>query len=181
MKFLLLCLTAPLLLPAEDASVLQLLNQPGHIAIARHALAPGTGDPDDFDLRDCSTQRNLSASGREQAKQMGSTYRNNGIKDAHVFTSQWCRCKETADLLGFGAVTELPALNSFFSRPSLREPQMTELKRWLNEDRPTGKPVILITHQVVITALTGVFPSSGETIVLKETDQGWEVVGRVKY
>jgi len=180
MKFLLLCLAAPLLLPAEDSSVLQLLQQPGHIALVRHALAPGTGDPDDFDLKDCSTQRNLSEYGRSQAKAMGENYRNNGIDEAYVFTSQWCRCKDTASLLGFENVTERSALNSFFARPSVRDPQMKELRTWLNEDLPQNKPVILVTHQVVITALTGIFPASGETIVIRETENGWEVVGSVK-
>jgi broad specificity phosphatase PhoE len=181
MKHWLISLLSPLcLIAANDASVLRLLNTPGHIAIARHALAPGTGDPATFDLEDCTTQRNLSVEGRVQARAMGESLRKNGIANAHIFTSQWCRCKDTASLLGFGEVTELPSLNSFFETPHRREPQMKALRTWLREERPKDKPVLLITHQVVITALTGVFPSSGETLVLKETQTGWEVVGRVK-
>ena len=80
----------------------------------RHATAPGTGDPAEFQLDDCATQRNLSAVGREQARATGARLRAAGITSAEVYSSQWCRCLETARLLGLGEVLELPALNSFF-------------------------------------------------------------------
>lgn len=101
----------------EEPPSLALLKKPGHFAIMRHALAPGTGDPRNFDLTDCSTQRNLSEAGREQAKAVGELLRKSGIEKAGVYSSQWCRCLDTATLLGLGPVTELPALNSFFQQP----------------------------------------------------------------
>ncbi len=143
---------------------LSLLRQPGHIAIARHALAPGTGDPAPFDLSDCSTQRTLSETGRKQAGEMGERFRKAGIREASVFTSQWCRCRDTARLMNLGKVTDLPALNSFFGRPQQKGPQMESLRTWL-QNAPKGTPVILITHQVVVTALTDVFPASGEILI----------------
>jgi len=159
---------------------LALLQKPGHIAIARHALAPGMGDPADFELGDCRTQRNLSDEGRAQATRMGDAFRQAGINQAAVYTSQWCRCRDTAILMELGKVTELPSLNSFFQEPNKRGPQMKALEAWL-EDRPKNKPVVLITHQVVITALTGVFPSSGEILILHPNEEGgWEVAARIE-
>ena len=92
------------------------LDQPGAIAIMRHALAPGTGDPAGFELGDCSTQRILNDAGRQQARSIGEAFRARGIVFDHVFTGQWCRTRETAELLGLGPVTEVKALNSFFWR-----------------------------------------------------------------
>ena len=156
------------------------LKEPGVVAIARHALAPGTGDPEVVDLNDRSTQRNLSEEGREQSRRMGELLRKAGIEEAYLFTSQWARCRDTAELMDLGDVKDLPALNSFFEHPERREPQIAELQEWL-EDPPGDKPVILITHQVVITALTGVFPSSGEIILIqKDANGSWAVAGRVR-
>ena len=165
---------------AEEAKILRLLRKPGHVAVARHALAPGIGDPENFNLEDCATQRNLSPEGRAQARKMGELFREQTIQEARVFTSQWCRCRDTARLLKLGKPTELPALNSFFRQRNGREPQMRELRAWLQK-RPRDKPVVLVTHQVVITALTGVFPASGEILVLKDEGNGeWSLIGRIR-
>jgi broad specificity phosphatase PhoE len=149
------------------------------VLMMRHALAPGGGDPPGFRLDDCATQRNLSAEGRTQARRIGEALRNSGITVDAVYSSQWCRCVETAELLGLGPVIQQPALNSFFSDPERRAPQMAELKRWLVDLRPQGVKVF-VTHQVVITALTGIFPQSGEGVVLRWLPGGEvAVVGRL--
>lgn len=162
---------APLPAAADDSALWQSLNTPGHFAIMRHALAPGTGDPADFALGDCSTQRNLSAEGRMQAARIGARFRANGIDSAQVFSSQWCRCLETAELLGLGTVVELPSINSFFRNSESRAPQTAELKAWLTR-HTADKPTVLVTHQVNITALTGVFPASGELIFIRVSPDG---------
>lgn len=160
--------------PSWDA-----LREGGVALMMRHALAPGGGDPPGFRLNDCATQRNLSAEGRSQAWRIGEALRNGGITVDAVYSSQWCRCVETAELLGLGPVMQQPALNSFFRDPERRAPQMAELKRWLADLRPQGVKVF-VTHQVVITALTGVFPQSGEGIVLRWLPSGEvAVVGRL--
>ena len=64
----------------------------------RHAYAPGNGDPNYFNLNDCSTQRNLSEDGRRQAKYIGEFFKKNKIKIDKVLSSEWCRCKETAKI-----------------------------------------------------------------------------------
>ena len=167
---ILLC-SAPGTSAADDAALWRALNSAGHVALLRHALAPGTGDPAHFVLRDCSTQRNLSREGRDQAARIGARFAANGIGQARVLSSQWCRCLETAKLLGLGPVEELPVLNSFFRRYERREPQTRGLEDWL-AGQPLDRPVVLVTHQVNITALTGVYPSSGELVVVRRAEDG---------
>ena len=151
---------------AADQRLWQALKSGGHFALLRHALAPGTGDPSTFVLGDCTTQRNLSGEGRAQASLIGDRFRANGIAAAKVYSSQWCRCLDTAGLLELGPVEELPILNSFFRRNESREPQTRALKAWI-EGADFDEPVVLVTHQVNITALTGVFPASGELVVVR--------------
>lgn len=143
----------------------------------RHALAPGTGDPANFDIEDCSTQRNLDDRGRAQARAIGRMLRDEGILFDQVLTSQWCRCRETAELLDVGPVADAPALNSFF-RDRAREADQTAAAQGLLRDAPG--PAMFVTHQVNITALTGVFPASGEIIVVRATDDGIEVLGQIE-
>ncbi len=162
---------------AGDDGLWQAINTPGHVVIMRHALAPGTGDPANFKLGDCGTQRNLSDEGRDQARSIGLGFRQAGMDQARVFTSQWCRCRDTAALLDLGPVEEHPVLNSFFATPEDGPSQTEALRRWLAEQDLTT-PLLLVTHQVNITALTGVFPASGEMVILKrETDGTLTLVG----
>lgn len=141
------------------------------VAMMRHAIAPGGGDPSNFALCDCSTQRNLSEEGREQSRKIGADFKANGISDIEVLTSQWCRCIDTARLLGLGEVAEFPALNSFFQARQLGPSQTEALRKHLIE-RQSDRPLLLVTHQVNITALTDVFPQSGEIVVFEIDDVG---------
>ncbi|MEQ8604871.1 MAG: histidine phosphatase family protein [Marivibrio sp.] len=148
---------------AADPFPLERLADGGYALMLRHALAPGTGDPAAFELRDCSTQRTLNDVGRAQARALGEALRAAGIAEASVYSSQWCRCLETAELLGLGPVQELPALNSFFGRNRDDRPKRLEaLRRFLAEQPTDGPPIILVTHQVTVTAITGDFVRSGE-------------------
>jgi phosphohistidine phosphatase SixA len=149
------------------------------IALLRHAAAPGTGDPPGFKLGDCSTQRNLSDEGRAQSRAIGDVFRANGITSAAVYSSQWCRCLETARLLGLGEVVSLDLLNSFFNDSSAGPDRSAALLAWLREQRFNG-PAILVTHQVNITGLTGEVPDRGEMIIARvRADSPLEVIGRV--
>ncbi len=166
-----------LLLPAAAlANDWQALRQPGAVAVMRHALAPGSGDPPGFTLGDCSTQRTLDAAGRAQARAIGAALRARGISFDHVFTSQWCRCRETARLLDAGPVTAAPALNSFFQEKGQR-PTRTRGARTLM-DRTEGRR-LLVTHQVNISALTGRFTRSGEILVIRMKGAAAEVLGSI--
>jgi len=155
------------------------LARPGVVLLMRHALAPGTGDPSGFDVEDCATQRNLDASGREQARRAGAALRARGIAVDRVWTSQWCRCRETAELLDQGAPVEKPFLNSFFENRSAGPAQTQDLRAAIAGLPDDARP-IMVTHQVNITALTGVFPRSGEIVAVEHApDGGILVVGQV--
>ena len=142
------------------------LDQPGTVVALRHALAPGTGDPPGFVLEDCSTQRNLDGRGRGQARAIGERLRAAGLEGAAVYSSRWCRCLETAELLALGPVTPLPALDSFFRERSERESRTASLSAFLAEAGADGPPLVLVTHQVNISALVGRGTRSGEAVVL---------------
>ena len=156
---------------ASETTALKNLKSGNHFAIMRHSFAPGMGDPVIFDLNDCSTQRNLSEQGIEQAESIGNKFRDSGIKEARVFTSEWCRCIDTAESLDLGVVKELPLLNSFFQNQGKSATQTQSLIVWLAK-QDLSTPMILVTHQVNITGLTDVYPASGEIIIVKRDEKG---------
>lgn len=164
---------APTVLAASDWEA---LDRPGTFALMRHALAPGTGDPAAFDVTDCSTQRTLDDRGREQARMIGAAFRARELAFDVVLTSQWCRCRETAELLDLGPVLETDALNSFFQQWDQRGPRTAQATALLSarSDRP-----FVVTHQVNIRALTGETTRSGEVLVVRQVGAGFEVVGRI--
>lgn len=156
---------------AADEAAWAAFSEPGTSALLRHALAPGTGDPADFALGDCATQRNLNDVGRAQAERIGEAVRARGIEIDRVLTSQWCRCAETAELMSLAEVEPYPALNSFFQDRSTRDAQTAEVRDFL-AGLPAGEKVILVTHQVNITALTGIYPRSGELVIVEIASDG---------
>ena len=167
---------------AQPPSVWALLqrNEPGYVVMMRHALAPGTGDPASFKLGDCSTQRNVSNVGREQAAQIGKAFHSRNIRIARVLSSQWCRCLDTARLMNLAKVEPFEPLNSFFNAPSREAKQTADVRRFILSNRNTQGVTVMVTHQVNITGLTGIVPQSGESVVLKANEQGQvEVVGRL--
>ncbi len=150
-----------------DEALWAALADGGHVALMRHAQAPGTGDPENFRLEDCSTQRNLDQTGREQARRTGQAFRERGVTVAQIFSSQWCRCLETAKLLALGEVYPFPPLNSFFGERERGPKQTAALRALLANTDAEGPSLVMVTHQVNITALTGIFPRSGEIVVLR--------------
>ena len=163
----------------DEAELWQALRDGTHVAIIRHALAPGIGDPEAFDLDDCSTQRNLSEAGRAQARRLGDRFRRNGIESAAVYSSEWCRCVETAKLLELGPVSTVQVLNSFFRDYQRADQQTAALNAWL-DSRQSGGPLVLVSHQVNISALVGGGAGSGEMVVFRrEPDGDIAVLGRI--
>lgn len=142
------------------------LPQAGHVLMLRHAYAPGIGDPPSFRLDDCTSQRNLDQTGRRQAAAIGDWLRAQGVRQTRVYSSQWCRCQETARLLGLGAVTPLPALNSFFGQPLARDGTLQALRTFLAQQPSDSPLLVLVTHQVNITAVTGHGIGAGEGVLL---------------
>jgi len=176
-----LCFLLPVVTSAENQGIVWAEFLQGRaVALLRHATAPGSGDPHGFRIGDCSTQRNLSQEGRQQARRVGEFFRKKGVKEASIYSSQWCRCLETATLLNLGQVNQLPSLNSFFQNSLTEKSQTKEISQFI-VSLPAGKPSIMVTHQVNITALTGIVPGSGEIILFRfnKVNSG-EVIGRFK-
>ena len=165
---------------AVDSEALwALLQSGGQVVIMRHAATePGVGDPPGFRLDDCRTQRNLSAAGREDARRIGTALQARGVPIGQVLSSRWCRCLETARL-AFGTGEPWLSLDSFFNDRS-RAAEQTPVVRQRAGERPTTGNLILVTHQVNITALTGISPVAGEMVILTpQGDSTFRLVGRL--
>lgn len=165
----------------SEAALWQSLRDGGKVVIFRHAIAPGGGDPEDFRVDDCATQRNLNDQGREQARRIGATFRENGVQVSRVLSSQWCRSLDTARL-AFAEPKPFPPLNSFFAGRGSRSQQTEDTRAAIAGYAGPGT-LIMVSHQVNITALTSIFPASGEGVVLrpaKGSDAGFEVLGRLR-
>lgn len=170
---------APAASAGDQQSAWRALKSGTAFALMRHALAPGLGDPSDFRIGDCSTQRNLSEDGRQQARAVGAALRAKEITTARVLSSQWCRCLDTAEQLGLGPVEELSALNSLHGRREHAASQTEAVKAWLRSST-AGEPIILVTHQANISALTGRGAGSGEVIIAQLSPDGSvEVLSRL--
>lgn len=151
----------------------------GAIVLLRHAHAPGIGDPPEFMLGECSTQRNLDAAGLAQARDIGTRFRAQGVRPGKVLASQWCRTLDTAEAAFPGQVTPEPVFNSFFQDRS-EAPAQTAMARALLLAWRGPSALVVVTHQVNITALADVVPASGEGIVLRRDGQRLQVVGRIR-
>lgn len=152
----------------------------GTVVLFRHAEAPGTGDPPDFRLDDCATQRNLDESGRTQARRIGAEFRAHGIVVASVLSSQWCRVQDSAELAFPGRRRDEPIFNSYF-RDARSQQQQTEAARALIDAWKGPGVLAVFTHQVNITDLTGVVPASGEGVIVRGAHGGGvQVLGRLK-
>lgn len=166
--------------PADDP-LWNRLHAGGHVLLIRHATTdPGVGDPPGFRLEDCVTQRNLSASGREEARQLGIVLKQRRIPVTAVLSSRWCRCLETARLAFGSEAKPWPALDNTFETPERRAAQMAEIRKSLMKP-PVGGNLVLVTHGVNIHALTGISPAQGE-IVIARTDgkQPLAAIGRLR-
>ena len=147
------------------------------IILIRHSLAPGSGDPSNFNINDCRTQRNLSKEGIKQSKKIGKLFKKNKIKIDQVLSSQWCRCKDTARH-AFGNYKEFSPLNSTFQQKfNKNEPrQLKELNKYVSNWNGKSKNLVLVTHYSIITAITDAVPSSGEIVI---TDKQFNVLATI--
>jgi phosphohistidine phosphatase SixA len=181
-----LCLALPMLLarqataadsPDEQAAWTALRG--GAILLLRHANAPGIGDPAGMRLGDCSTQRNLDEAGRAQARRIGERLRRERVPVAAVWSSQWCRVRETAELAALGPVREVAAFNSFFAQRTAEPAQTAAARALLLGWRERGS-LVVFTHQVNISALSGHGAASGQGVVLRAEGDTLKRVGRLQ-
>ena len=152
----------------------ELLKKPDHVLLMRHAIAPGIGDPAGYKLQDCKTQRNLDATGRAQAQKTGQWLKAQGVGNALVFSSAWCRCKETAENLAFGTPALEASLNSFFDDMRQGPQSNANLQKFVaNQLKAKGdKALVLVTHQVNMTEFTGATVGSGDMVLAKVNAAG---------
>jgi len=151
----------------------------GYVLLLRHTLAPGVGDPENFKLNDCSTQRNLSEVGRQDAKEVGEWLKRREIKIFRVESSRWCRAKETAQLLNLGKVKLNKNLDSLFEESDIaNHPATKQVRKQILNHRNKVGLLILVGHYVNIGAITGVGVDSGEGVLVRTDSEGvLKVVG----
>ena len=154
-----------------------ILSKGGKLIFIRHAYAPGGGDPDNFDISNCASQRNLNKEGIEQAKTIGKFFLNNHIDNNIVLSSEWCRCKQTAKF-AFKNYETKSFLNSFFSKKfsHKKAKQIKELKEYIKKWNGKGN-LIFVTHYVVISEILNLSVSSGEIVVV---DKDLNILARQK-
>jgi len=164
---------------AGDEALWQRLRGNGVIVLMRHAATtPGVGDPPGFELGKCATQRNLSAAGRDDARAIGAAFRHHNIVPGGVWSSRWCRCLETARL-AFDGVKPEPTLDSMFKVDQASgAARVRDLHNRLEEWRGVG-PLVLVTHDVNIRALTGEYVAQGEMVLTVLREGRLDVIGRL--
>ena len=160
-----------------NKNLLNQLDDGGKLIFIRHAYAPGGGDPQNFNLNDCSTQRNLNNEGRKQAQYIGEFFKKNEIKIDKVLSSEWCRCKETARI-AFKNFSTNNFLNSFYSSKYAKnkDKQIKMLNNYVKKFK-SDKNLILVTHYVLISEVLNYAPSSGEIVV---SDKNFNMIGSIE-
>ena len=175
--FLLILLSFNISIKANSNDKIQSLLKEGEkLIFIRHAVAPGGGDPVDFDILRCETQRNLSKEGIAQSKNIGKFFSENNIKIDKVLSSEWCRCKQTAQY-AFKKYETKSFLNSFFSEKfaNNKNKQINDLKKYIKSWNDK-KNLILVTHYVVISEILNISPVSGQIII---TNKKFEILGKI--
>jgi broad specificity phosphatase PhoE len=164
---------------SDEDALWQKLQGGGVTVLMRHAATnPGIGDPPGFELSQCATQRNLSDAGRQDARRIGTAFRLRGVLPGAVWSSRWCRCLDTARL-AFGRAAPEPGLDSMFNDDAaVAASKLRSLHARLAARRETT-PLVLVTHDVNIRALTGQSLTPGEMVLTQLRDGKLEVIGRL--
>ena len=160
-----------------EENIVEILKKNENIIFIRHSLAPGSGDPENINLNDCKTQRNLNSEGIKQSKKIGNFFKKNNIRVEHIFSSEWCRCKDTA-FHAFESFKTFDALNSFYSEKFYKNKnrQIKRLKKFIS-DWDSNSNLVLVTHYVVILEILGIGAGSGEIII---SNKKYEIKDRIE-
>jgi phosphohistidine phosphatase SixA len=174
LKWALVCVLGVIGSHSNASELSELLKGNDHVLLMRHALAPGVGDPAGYQLDNCKSQRNLDAQGRAQAQRIGQWLKSQGVREALVFSSAWCRCKETAEKLGLGTPVHEAALNSFFDDMRQGPQSNAKLQKFIETQLKSknSKALILVTHHVNIAEFMGENVGSGDMVLAKVSPQG---------
>jgi phosphohistidine phosphatase SixA len=178
---LILALAVPAAAAAEEAAW-EALAAGGHVAVLRHANAPGPmPDPPGFRLEDCGTQRNLDAEGRTEAETLGAALATRGIAFERILSSAWCRCLETARLLGQGEAEVATALNNVHGALGDEAVQFPAFQQLVAGWRGPGT-LLLVSHGSTISGALGTYPGQGELLLFAPdpaAERGVRLVGRI--
>jgi len=160
-----------------NENIVEILKKGGNIIFIRHAIAPGNGDPQNFDILNCSTQRNLSKEGELQALKIGKFFKENDIKLTKVLSSEWCRCKDTAKI-AFGNYETKNFLNSFYDErfSENKDKQILDFQKFIKNWNYSGN-LALVTHYVVISEILDLATSSGEIVI---TNKNLEILSSLE-
>ena len=160
-----------------NENIVEILKKEGNIIFIRHAIAPGNGDPQNFDISNCSTQRNLSKDGELQALKIGKFFKENEIKLTKVLSSEWCRCKDTAKI-AFGNYETKNFLNSFYDErfSENKDKQILDFQQFIKNWNYSGN-LALVTHYVVISEMLDLATSSGEIVI---TNKNLEILSSLQ-
>ncbi len=174
--FLFISFNLPLKVNSSN-NLQKVFNEGGKLIFIRHAYAPGVGDPDNFDISNCSSQRNLNYEGIKQSINIGKFFLENNIVIDKVLSSEWCRCKKTAEH-AFKKYKTKNFLNSFFNQKFAHNKagQIKELKEYI-KNWDGKKNLIFVTHYVVILEVLNLSTLSGEIIV---ADKDFNILARQK-
>ena len=175
--FIILSVVFSLIPNIAKTELIDTLKENNKLIFIRHALAPGNGDPDEFNILDCNTQRNLDSIGKEQSVRLGQYFKVNNVPIDVVLSSEWCRCKETAKL-AFQNFETFKPLNSFYDPKFYKnkESQLNNLKKFINNLEEEGN-IVFVTHYVVIASIFGVGVTSGEILI---ANRNLKVLGSIK-
>jgi phosphohistidine phosphatase SixA len=156
--------------------VIESLKEGNKLIFIRHALAPGNGDPENFELQNCSTQRNLDDIGIQQSKRIGLIFKKNEIKIDKIYSSEWCRCKDTAKY-AFNDFKTFDALNSFYDIrfAANADKQIKDFYEFV-DNIDSKNNIVFVTHYVVIGSILNIGTSSGEIVV---TDKNLNIIGSI--
>jgi len=178
-----LFVTVLILVIASSASATEagwaLLRDGEHVVLLRHAMAPGAADPANFDIEKCSTQRNLSERGKQQARKIGALFAARAAPTERVLTSRYCRTKETAQL-AFGDAEEFAPLDPPPADENARKEQVEAITQEIRNYSGSGN-LVLVTHAETIQALTGESAREGEAVIVGPTENGLRVLGRINF
>ena len=160
----------------SDDRILNSLKEGKKLIFIRHAIAPGNGDPNNFNIKDCSTQRNLNKNGIKQSKKVGLFFKKNKIKIDKILSSEWCRCIDTAKY-AFENFETFDALNSFYDEKFAANEtrQINDLKKYI-KNWDSDKNLVFVTHYVVISSILNTGSSSGEIII---SDKNFNIIGSI--
>jgi phosphohistidine phosphatase SixA len=180
--FIAFMLTSCTVNAADESAAWNALRADGYVALIRHASAPGpAGDPADYRLDDCATQRNLSQQGRAEARALGERFRTQRVKVGKIVSSQWCRCQQTAELMNIGPVEVAPTFNNAFVLNAMRDTLTAGARATIGAWRGPGTMVV-VTHGQNIMAMLGIHPREGEVIVVAPDLAGenkMRLIGRI--